>query len=95
MINGIFITREGTSTTYCENYFYTFASLRRLLIIIKIRGFTSADMATCKSVLSHCYLGDWFVLYQLGKNMDPMIFREFMEKLHKRMFERIPNGSMG
>ena len=40
-------------------------------------------------------LGDWFILYQLGKNMDPVIFREFMEKLHKRMFERIPNGSMG
>ena len=39
-------------------------------------------------------LGDWFILYQLGKNMDPMIFREFMEKLHKRMFERIPNGNM-
>ena len=39
-------------------------------------------------------LGDWFILYQLGKNIDPVIFREFMEKLHKRMFERIPNGSM-
>ena len=37
-------------------------------------------------------LGDWFILYQLGKNMDPMIFREFMEKLHKRMFQRMANG---
>ena len=37
-------------------------------------------------------LGDWFILYQLGKNMDPMIFREVMEKLHKRMFQRMANG---
>ena len=37
-------------------------------------------------------LGDWFILYQLGKNIDPMIFREFMEKLHKRMFQRMANG---
>ena len=39
-------------------------------------------------------LGDWFILYQLGKNMDPMIFREFMEKLHKRMLENVPNNNI-
>ena len=40
-------------------------------------------------------LGDWFVLYQLGKNMDPMIFREFMEKLHKNMLgTAVPNNNM-
>ena len=49
--------------------------VRRLLIIIKIRGFTSSDMSTCKNVLSHCYLGDWFVLYQLSKNSNSYFFR--------------------
>jgi len=41
-------------------------------------------------------LGDWFILYQLGKNIDPMIFREFMEKLHKRMLdmETVPNNNI-
>ena len=39
-------------------------------------------------------LGDWFILYQLGKNMDPMIFREFMEKLDKRMLENVPNNNI-
>ena len=39
-------------------------------------------------------LGDWFILYQLGKNIDPVIFREFMEKLHKRMVEKTPNSNM-
>jgi len=30
-------------------------------------------------------LGDWFILYQLGKNMDPIIFKDFIEKLYERM----------
>ena len=49
--------------------------LRRLLIILKIRGFTSSDLSSCKNVLSHCYLGDWFVLYQLSKNSNTYFFR--------------------
>jgi len=34
-----------------------------------------------------CKLGDWFLLYQLGKNMDPVIFKEFMEKLYLRVYD--------
>ena len=30
-------------------------------------------------------LGDWFLLYQLGKNMDPIIFRDFIHDLHTRL----------
>jgi len=29
--------------------------------------------------------GDWFILYQLGKNIDPIIFKEFLSGLHKKM----------
>ena len=29
--------------------------------------------------------GDWFLLYQLGKNIDPLIFREFIEALYKKL----------
>ena len=32
-------------------------------------------------------IGDWFLLYQLGKNIDPVIYREFMEKLYLRMYD--------
>jgi len=53
--------------------------MRRLLIILKIRGFSNSDMATCKSVLSHCYLGDWFVLYQLSKNSNTYFFRYLLK----------------
>ncbi len=30
-------------------------------------------------------IGDWFLLYQLGKNIDPLIFREFVGDLYKKM----------
>ena len=53
--------------------------VRRFLIIVKIRGFSEADMSTIKSVLSHCYLGDWFVLYQLSKNSNSYFFRYLLK----------------
>jgi innexin len=30
-------------------------------------------------------IGDWFLLYQLGKNIDPLIFREFIGDLYKKL----------
>ena len=33
-------------------------------------------------------LGDWFLLYQLGKNIDPLIFKEFLNDLFKQVEER-------
>ena len=40
--------------------------------------------------------GDWFILYQLGKNMDPMIFRDFINGLHKKLeILRIAERPMG
>lgn len=32
-----------------------------------------------------CQIGDWFVLYQLGKNMDPLIYKEFVNDLSRRL----------
>jgi len=37
------------------------------------------------SIANKCQVGDWFVLYQLGKNMDPLIFRELIQDLGKRL----------
>ena len=34
-----------------------------------------------KTVLSKCYLGDWFVLFQLSKNFNMYFFRTFVKKL--------------
>jgi len=44
-----------------------------------------APMYQVQGICRKCKLGDWFILYQLGKNIDPMIFREVMSELHKKM----------
>ena len=61
------------------------------LCILKARA-RLVKQSEVENICRRLRLGDWFILYQLGKNMDPMIFREFMEKLHKRMFQRMSNG---
>ena len=65
--------------------------IRRLLIILKIRGFSTSDMATCKSVLSHCYLGDWFVLYQLSKNSNTYFFRYLLKIMDSSFTSQVRN----
>ena len=61
------------------------------LCILKARA-RLVKQTEVENICRRLGLGDWFILYQLGKNMDPMIYREFMEKLHKRMFQRMANG---
>ena len=66
-------------------------ALRLCVLRQRARLVTQAEL---DNICRRLRLGDWFVLYQLGKNMDPMIFREFMEKLHKTMVEQNHNSSM-
>ena len=56
---------------------------RVFMIIVKTRGFSQADLSTCRNVLAHCYLGDWFVLYQLSKNSNIYFFRYLLRYLEK------------
>jgi len=45
------------------------------------------------SICKETSRGDWFILYQLGKNIDPVIFREFLVELEKK-FRENNNGYM-
>jgi len=45
------------------------------------------------SICKETSRGDWFILYQLGKNIDPVIFREFLVELEKE-FRKNNNGFM-
>ena len=36
-------------------------------------------------VVSKCYVGDWFVLYQISKNVNMYFFRVFIKELRKDM----------
>ncbi|KAK9498875.1 hypothetical protein O3M35_003430 [Rhynocoris fuscipes] len=36
-------------------------------------------------IANKCQLGDWFILYQLGKNIDSLIFKELLADLAKKL----------
>jgi len=44
-----------------------------------------SDPQQVDSIAQKCQIGDWFVLYQLGKNMDPLIYRELISDLARRL----------
>jgi len=46
-----------------------------------------APLYQIESICRKFRIGDWFLLYQLGKNIDPLIFKEFIADLHKRLDE--------
>ena len=59
-----------------------------LPVIREILLRTRARLAPSIKVESICResgYGDWFILYQLGKNMDPIIFKDFVNGLHQRL----------
>uniref|UniRef100_A0A1B6FA42 Innexin n=1 Tax=Cuerna arida TaxID=1464854 RepID=A0A1B6FA42_9HEMI len=39
----------------------------------------------CESITRNCGFGDWWVLYVLGMNMDPLIYREIIMELSKKI----------
>lgn len=44
-----------------------------------------AEPRQIEAIAQKCQIGDWFVLYQLGKNMDPLIYRELIQDLARRL----------
>lgn len=38
-----------------------------------------------KNVSNKCQIGDWFILYQLGKNIDPLIYKEILSDLAAKL----------
>nr|XP_045616204.1 innexin inx2-like [Procambarus clarkii] len=48
--------------------------------LLRVRSRLS-DSLTVRCVTHKCQIGDWFLLYQLAKNMDPLIYKEFIIEL--------------
>jgi len=44
-----------------------------------------AARKACSYVVSRCFIGDWFVLYQLSKNCNMYFFRTFIKELRRDM----------
>lgn len=38
-----------------------------------------------ENIAEKCQIGDWFVLYQLGKNIDPLIYKEIIGDLSAKL----------
>lgn len=54
------------------------------LILLRTRS-RLASQEEVSTVARKCYIGDWFLLYQLAKNMDALIYREFISDLAQKL----------
>ena len=57
-------------------------SARKTLLRTRAR---LAPMPKVEKISRESRIGDWFLLYQLGKNMDPLVFRDFMNELYSKL----------
>ncbi|CAG0923005.1 unnamed protein product [Notodromas monacha] len=65
-----------------------FTSQVRLVLLRSRSRLSSTE--DIEFINSKCEIGDWFVLYQLGKNMDPLIFKEFISDLAMKLNGKEP-----
>jgi len=62
-------------------------SLREMLLRSRSR-LTTRRLGQVEGICRKFSLGDWFLLYQLGKNIDPVVFREFIDNLHTELLRK-------
>jgi len=62
--------------------------LRYLLLRARSRLSTSEEIETISNA---CKIGDWFLLYQLGKNIDALVYKEVLFDLAMKISGRAPN----
>lgn len=67
--------------------FYRFAiclwpKVRLYLLRARSRLSSNEDV---ESIADKCQIGDWFIIYQLGKNIDPLIFKEIITDLSAKL----------
>lgn len=67
----------GTLQILFELSFLSFKPLRKWLITLQMGKFDTNHVR--QYVDKNCAIGDWFLLYQIGKNMDKHVFRLFLE----------------
>jgi len=56
--------------------------------LLRARAKLSKSPLQVTAICRRFGLGDWFVLYQLGKNIDPLIYREFINDLYQQLRDR-------
>ena len=66
------------SMVFLNNYCF-FSSA--VLLVLRARMFKTSDLNIVKKILTYCYLGDWWVLYQLGRNSNTHFFRYLLRHI--------------
>lgn len=41
-----------------------------------------------ETISRRCYIGDWFILYLIAKNMDAFAYRDFIQQLNQRLVDK-------
>jgi len=59
-----------------------FGPVRRILLQAKSRLVPTEDI---EFIVQKCSIGDWFLLYQISKNMDRIYYKEFIMELSDRL----------
>lgn len=59
------------------------------LYLLRARSRLSSH-SDVENIVDKCQIGDWFVLYQLGKNIDPLIYKEIIGDLAAKLDGKEP-----
>lgn len=59
------------------------------LILLRARARLSPH-TQIETIARKCQIGDWFVLYQLGKNIDPLVYKELVADLAAKLDGKDP-----
>ena len=57
--------------------------------------FNSNAARSANTYLKHCNIGDWFLLTQIGQNVDPFFFEDFMQELENLQYSPNENHENG
>jgi len=67
-----------------------FVGYFRFVLVMSRTGLASSKdlRKSVQFVLSKCFLGDWFVLAQIGKNVNTYFYRAFLKELSNELKEK-------
>lgn len=60
-------------------------TVRSYLLMAQVRYL---NRSVAKAIVQNLSFGDWFILYQIGKNVNPIIFQEFINDLGSAVTSR-------
>jgi len=62
--------------------------------LLKVRA-QMAGYENLNRIQQHCHLGDWFLLHQLGRVLEPSSYAEFLRELSHELENMPPKGDSG